>query len=155
SAGKMGARRSIAGLAVLLLSLTSCGSDGAASPSTSAQTSTSIRAISGGTSTPVPTTGVPVTPTAAPTATAPAPTAGPTATAVPTAAPEPIKIGLAASLSGPAALFGRDALKAAETAVDEANARGGVLGRTLTIDQGDDRTDTEGAAAAARKLAAD
>lgn len=131
--------------------LASCGTASPPDASRGAQPATSIRAISGGTATPVPTATIATAATPVPTATALAVITS----SVPTPQPQPIKIGLAGSFTGAGTLFGREMLKGAETAIDEANARGGVLGRKLVLDQGDDKTDPEGAAAAARKLLAD
>lgn len=46
-------------------------------------------------------------------------------------------------------------LRGAETAADEVNAAGGVLGKQLVIDQGDDKANPLAAAAAAQKLIGD
>ncbi|MBW3096020.1 substrate-binding protein [Pseudohoeflea coraliihabitans] len=51
------------------------------------------------------------------------------------------KLGFVTELSGPASLFGEAALQAAELAVDEVNASGGVLGGDLTLAVADDATD--------------
>src|SRR3954470_2376718 len=50
-----------------------------------------------------------------------------------------IHIGLIAPLTGPAASYGKDILNGSSLAVDEINAAGGVGGRKIVLDQGDDR----------------
>src|ERR1041385_6428214 len=49
-----------------------------------------------------------------------------------------IYIGLAAPLSGPTATLGNQVLRGAETAIDDINARGGVLGSKLALKASDD-----------------
>ena len=49
------------------------------------------------------------------------------------AAAEPIKHGEVASLTGKEAAFGQQAHRGIQMAIDEVNARGGVLGRPLTL----------------------
>ncbi len=92
--------------------------------------------------------------TAAPTAIPPTdtPTTVPTPTATPVAT---LKLGLSAPFTGAASAFGQEMLRGAETAADEVNATGGVLGKQLVIDQGDDKADPLAAAAAAQKLIGD
>ncbi len=55
-----------------------------------------------------------------------------------TVAQEPIKIGLAAALTGPAAPVGVDIKRGAEIAVDQINAKGGINGRKLVLVARDD-----------------
>jgi branched-chain amino acid transport system substrate-binding protein len=55
-------------------------------------------------------------------------------------AAEPIKIGYVHSLSGAGSVYGKPCLDAAEIAVAEINAKGGVLGRKLQIIARDDKT---------------
>ncbi len=50
-------------------------------------------------------------------------------------------LGFVTELSGPASLFGEAALQAAQLAVDEVNAAGGVLGKPLEMKVADDATD--------------
>ena len=50
-------------------------------------------------------------------------------------------VGFVTDLSGPASLFGEAALQAAQLAVDEVNAAGGVLGKPLELNVADDATD--------------
>lgn len=66
-----------------------------------------------------------------------------------------VRLGLMGPFSGAAASFGQEMLKAAQMAIDEANAGGGLNGRRLTLDQGDDKADPSGAPAVAQKLVAD
>ena len=49
--------------------------------------------------------------------------------------------GFVTELSGPASLFGEAGLQAAQLAVDEVNAAGGVLGKPLQMKVADDATD--------------
>lgn len=71
----------------------------------------------------------------------------------PVAAAEPLKIGLAAPLSGPDAGFGQGARLGAEQAVAEINRAGGVMGRKLQLVVQDDAADPKQAVAVARKFA--
>ena len=50
-------------------------------------------------------------------------------------------IGFVTELSGPASIFGEAGLQAAQLAVDEVNAAGGVLGGKLELKVADDATD--------------
>ena len=52
--------------------------------------------------------------------------------------PEPIRIAFASSLSGPSAPFGTESLVAAQLAIDEVNAKGGVNGRPIELVPFDD-----------------
>jgi ABC-type branched-subunit amino acid transport system substrate-binding protein len=52
--------------------------------------------------------------------------------------PEPIRIAFASSLSGPSAPFGTESLLAAQIAIDEVNAKGGVKGRPIELVPFDD-----------------
>jgi len=54
------------------------------------------------------------------------------------AAQEPIKIGFAGALSGPASFVGVEIKRGAEIAIDEINAKGGVKGRKLVLISRDD-----------------
>lgn len=64
----------------------------------------------------------------------------------------PIRIGHFASMTGDTATFGRSADRGMRLAIDELNARGGVLGRTLELITEDDRSITEEARSAAQSL---
>ncbi len=63
-----------------------------------------------------------------------------------------IKIGMPMILSGPGALFGEPALKGAQMAVDEANAKGGVLGRKLQLIYKDSKGNPDEAVRVAREM---
>lgn len=65
---------------------------------------------------------------------------------------QPIKIGWAGPLTGNSAVLGVDSLAAAQMAVDEANAAGGVRGRPLELIAEDDAYDTTRALSAYTKL---
>ncbi|HZD06011.1 MAG TPA: ABC transporter substrate-binding protein, partial [Longimicrobiales bacterium] len=102
-------------------------------------------------------TGAETTTTAAPTGA----TGAAVTTAPGTAAPgttgaqpsgEPIKLGMATSLSGAIALFGEANRNGAQMAVDELNATGGVLGRPVELIVRDDTAKPEEGAAQARDL---
>jgi branched-chain amino acid transport system substrate-binding protein len=65
---------------------------------------------------------------------------------------EPIKIGMATTLSGPIALFGEANRDGAQLAVDELNDAGGVLGRPVELIVQDDQAAPEVGAQLARDL---
>jgi branched-chain amino acid transport system substrate-binding protein len=65
-----------------------------------------------------------------------------------------ITLAMEAPLSGPQASNGRDMLRGVELAVREANARGGVLGRTIKLLRLDDRADPSLAKSVARRAIA-
>lgn len=65
---------------------------------------------------------------------------------------EEIKVGVIASLSGPASVIGTNQLTGVEMAVEELNADGGVDGRQLTVLQKDDEGDPTTASQVAREL---
>jgi branched-chain amino acid transport system substrate-binding protein len=65
----------------------------------------------------------------------------------------PLRIAVEAPLSGEQASNGQDMLRGVMLAVDEANARGGVLGRRVEIIEADDKADPAGAAALAGLVA--
>jgi branched-chain amino acid transport system substrate-binding protein len=65
---------------------------------------------------------------------------------------EPLKIGMAAALSGGAALFGVAAQNAAQLAVDELNEAGGVLGRPVEFISRDSQARPEEGVSQARDL---
>lgn len=66
---------------------------------------------------------------------------------------EPIKIGSLNHVTGVGAPWGDPMQKAVELAVEEINAKGGVLGRPLQLIAEDDNTDTDMALQKAKKLA--
>jgi len=74
------------------------------------------------------------------------------ALARPAAAAEPIEIGVITSLSGSFATFGAMEVAGYQVAVNEVNAKGGVLGRPLRLLVEDDASNQNAALAAAEKL---
>jgi branched-chain amino acid transport system substrate-binding protein len=68
---------------------------------------------------------------------------------------EPLKIGVVASLTGPAAEVGRYAIQGAKLAAEEVNKTGGVLGRPIELVIEDAQTTNPGAVLAFSKLAGD
>ena len=68
------------------------------------------------------------------------------------AAPEPIKVGEIASLTGKEAAFGQSSHKGTLLAIEELNAAGGVLGRPLKLITEDNQTKAGESATATRKL---
>ena len=69
-------------------------------------------------------------------------------------AQEPIRIGAINPYSGPVALYGDELARGYQLAIDEANAKGGVIGRKLELLRGDAGNPQQGIAAV-EKLAAD
>ncbi len=69
-------------------------------------------------------------------------------------AAEPVKIGFFMSITGRDASFGEASLRGARLAVEEVNARGGVLGRPLELVVEDNRSVAGESATAAKKLIA-
>ncbi len=65
---------------------------------------------------------------------------------------EPIKIGVSTILSGDFAALGDNIVKAAQLAVDDVNAKGGINGRPLELDVQDAALDSKTGLAAAQKL---
>ena len=63
-----------------------------------------------------------------------------------------IQIGLAGPMTGDSAIWGQSALKAAQLAVDDFNAQGGVNGRKVVIVSEDDKGDPKEAATVAQKF---
>jgi branched-chain amino acid transport system substrate-binding protein len=57
---------------------------------------------------------------------------------------DPVKIGIPIALSGPASVAAPSTLQAAQLAVDEINAKGGILGRQVMIETADDRSGAAG-----------
>ena len=67
-------------------------------------------------------------------------------------AEDAIKIGLPIPLSGPTAVYGKPILAGAELAVQEINAKGGVLGRKLQILSRDSKANADEAVRLAREM---
>src|SRR5688500_19775211 len=67
-------------------------------------------------------------------------------------AADPIKIGLVAALSGPSAQSGEAITRGLAVAIDEINAKGGVLGRKLELVRRDDEATPAKGVIAAREL---
>jgi branched-chain amino acid transport system substrate-binding protein len=59
-------------------------------------------------------------------------------------AADPVKIGIPIALSGPASVVAPSTLQAAQLAADEINAKGGILGRQVTIETADDGSGAAG-----------
>ncbi|MBM3270825.1 MAG: branched-chain amino acid ABC transporter substrate-binding protein [Candidatus Sericytochromatia bacterium] len=72
--------------------------------------------------------------------------------AVPVLAADAIKIGVASPITGALAKMGADIRNGAELAVQEANARGGVLGKKVELVVGDDKGDPREGITVANKL---
>jgi branched-chain amino acid transport system substrate-binding protein len=70
-------------------------------------------------------------------------------------AAQEVRIGMVAPLSGPAASYGTDILNGLLLAVDDLNAKGGIEGRKLMLEQGDDRGSPKDAANVTQKFASD
>src|SRR5664279_816998 len=66
-----------------------------------------------------------------------------------------IKIGAAGQLTGPEAVFGSDMLNGVKLAVEEWNAKGGVLGKKIELVPGDDQAEPRQAVAVANKFTAE
>jgi branched-chain amino acid transport system substrate-binding protein len=82
--------------------------------------------------------------------------------AVPTGAPPasaasgpPIKIGVSLPLTGDNAATGQKALNGAKLAVNQINAKGGVLGRPMAVVEGDDQCDPKQSSNVAQKFASE
>jgi branched-chain amino acid transport system substrate-binding protein len=69
--------------------------------------------------------------------------------------PAPLKIGVGAPISGSDSVFGTELRNGVAQAVQDINARGGILGRPLTIEIGDDAGDPKQGVAVANKFLAD
>ena len=67
--------------------------------------------------------------------------------ALPAGAQEPLKIGAINPYSGPLALYGDEVARGYQLAVDEKNAKGGVLGRKIELVRGDAGNPQQGIAA--------
>ncbi|MHB8618469.1 MAG: branched-chain amino acid ABC transporter substrate-binding protein [Chloroflexota bacterium] len=83
------------------------------------------------------------------------PSTGASASAGAPATKGTITLGFAGPLTGDAAQFGQQMLNAMKIVVDQANAKGGVLGKKIVIDAGDDKNDPTQAVSVANKLVAD
>lgn len=70
-------------------------------------------------------------------------------------AKDPIRIGAVSSQSGTFAQQGEEVLRAIQFAVDEANARGGIDGRKVMVQTGDDESTPDAGRRAGEKLARD
>src|ERR1700760_1067474 len=67
-------------------------------------------------------------------------------------AADPIKVGLVAALSGPSAKSGEGITRGLTIAIDEINARGGVLDRQIELVRRDDESNPAKGQTAAREL---
>ncbi len=71
----------------------------------------------------------------------------------PTAAADPVRIGIATPLSGASATYGQDTKQGAELAVEKINEKGGILGgRKIELIFEDDKGTPQGGVAAVQKL---
>src|SRR5262249_8574751 len=68
------------------------------------------------------------------------------------ASAESLTVAVAGPMTGNEATFGRQMQNGADLAVKDINAAGGVLGKTLTLETGDDACDPKQARAVAEKL---
>lgn len=68
---------------------------------------------------------------------------------------EPVKVGLVSSKSGVFAQQGEEVMRAVQFAIDEANAKGGVDGRKVEVQTGDDEGTPEAGRRVAEKMARD
>jgi branched-chain amino acid transport system substrate-binding protein len=73
--------------------------------------------------------------------------------AAPAAAQQEITIAVAGPITGQYAIFGEQMRRGAQMAVEDLNARGGVMGRKLRLEVGDDACDPRQAVAVANQLA--
>lgn len=64
-----------------------------------------------------------------------------------------ISIGVAGPLTGPNAAFGEQLKRGAQMAVDDINAKGGLLGKKLKVELGDDASDARQGVSVANQLA--
>jgi branched-chain amino acid transport system substrate-binding protein len=81
-------------------------------------------------------------------------TAGTLAAAAPAQAADPIVVGAAVARSGWMVQYDEGPMNAAQLAIEEINAKGGVLGRPLTMVVSDSKTDPAGSARAASEVLA-
>jgi branched-chain amino acid transport system substrate-binding protein len=75
--------------------------------------------------------------------------------AVSGAAQAQIKLGVAGPITGPNAAFGAQLKNGAEQAVEDINAKGGVMGQKIVLQTGDDASDPKQGVSLANKFAAD
>ena len=75
--------------------------------------------------------------------------------ALPVRAQDVIKIAAGAPLTGPLAKQGQEVANAVKLAVEEWNAKGGVLGKKIAVMEADDQGNPQVGVAAAEKVAAD
>jgi len=73
--------------------------------------------------------------------------------AAPAAAQQEITIAVAGPITGQYAIFGEQMRRGAQMAVEDLNARGGLLGRKIRLEVGDDACDPRQAVAVANQLA--
>ncbi len=66
-----------------------------------------------------------------------------------------VKLGVAGPITGPNAAFGAQLQKGVEQAVEDINAKGGVLGQKLSVDIGDDVSDPKQGVSVANKFVGD
>jgi len=67
-------------------------------------------------------------------------------------APPPIRVGFSSAMSGPSAITGEGVMWGATMAVDEINAKGGIMGRKVEVYFGDNKGTPGEAVSAVRKL---
>jgi len=67
-------------------------------------------------------------------------------------APQPIRVGFSSAMSGPSAITGEGVMWGATMAVDEINAKGGIMGRKVAAYFGDNKGTPGEAVSAVRKL---
>jgi branched-chain amino acid transport system substrate-binding protein len=67
-------------------------------------------------------------------------------------APQPIRVGFSSAMSGPSAITGEGVMWGATMAVDEVNAKGGIMGRKVEVYFGDNKGTPGEAVSAVRKL---
>jgi branched-chain amino acid transport system substrate-binding protein len=67
-------------------------------------------------------------------------------------APQPIRVGFSSAMSGPSAITGEGVMWGATMAVDEINAKGGIMGRKVEAYFGDNKGTPGEAVSAVRKL---
>ena len=72
-----------------------------------------------------------------------------------TAHAQDVHIGLVAPLTGPAASYGKDILNGTSLAIEEINAAGGIGGRKIVLNQGDDRGSPKDAANVSQSFVSD
>ncbi len=65
------------------------------------------------------------------------------------------KLGVAGPMTGPNAVFGAQLQKGTEQAVEDLNAKGGILGNKITIEVGDDASDPKQGVSVANKFVGD